>query len=241
MNSLLLIAASGFGIGLLGSFHCIGMCGPIALALPIHQLDKTEKSIAILLYNIGRAFTYAFLGVLVGVVGQSISFFGFQQWLSIIAGLLILTFLLAPYLPNLPPSSVRNKWNEQLKKSLSNYLSAPKNVFTYAIIGMINGLLPCGLVYVALASAIAVGSLYGSSLLMFSFGIGTIPIMASLMVFGKYISPKLRVTLNKAVPYFVLIMAILLITRGMGLGIPYVSPALDSSNGKCAVSCCHKP
>lgn len=106
-------------------------------------------------------------------------------------------------------------------------------------VGLLNGLLPCGLVYVAIAAALATMSSLNAMLLMFSFGIGTIPVMAGLMIFGHLISINIRQKINRSVPYFVGLMAVMLILRGMNLGIPYLSPKLEKESTE--VSCCHKP
>lgn len=65
----------GYGIGLFGSFHCIGMCGPIALSLPIHQFQQAEKLVSVLLYNIGKSISYAIFGMLFGLIGSTFTFF----------------------------------------------------------------------------------------------------------------------------------------------------------------------
>ena len=87
---------SAFLIGLFGSFHCIGMCGPIALALPVSQNNKVGLVLGRVLYNVGRAITYSAIGLVFGLLGQSLSLAGFQQSVSIVAGVLILLMVLLP-------------------------------------------------------------------------------------------------------------------------------------------------
>jgi sulfite exporter TauE/SafE len=235
MDEVLLVLITGFTIGVFGSFHCVGMCGPLALSLPIHQLTIFNKSMAIGLYNLGRSFSYASMGIVFGLLGMSFSLFKLQQWLSIGAGSVILLFLLMNYLGSYRVN-IFSQLSHQVKTKLSDYLQADKTPSTYFSIGIVNGFLPCGLVYVAIVTAIATGTILKSSLTMFAFGIGTIPIMALTMIFGKFVSINLRNKLNKMTPYLIMCVAILLILRGLNLGIPFISPLLENDK----MNCCHR-
>lgn len=230
--------AAGFFMGLLGSFHCVGMCGPIALALPVGNAGKWKRLWYILLYNFGRAVTYAFLGALFGIVGAQFFIGGYQQLLSIVLGVLILVFLFfAKYLPS--NTGFLNKYTQKLKQALSALFKSEKQFYTFFLIGILNGFLPCGLVYMAIAGAIATGSIIHSATFMAVFGLGTLPIMFAVTVLGKYISVQWRNKMRKMVPVFIGIMAVLLIVRGLNLGIPYLSPEMKATpNG--TESCCHK-
>lgn len=235
MIDFLIILMSGVSIGALGSFHCIGMCGPLAMTLPVHHLTSFRKSLAISLYNFGRATTYALLGVLFGIIGLTFSLFKVQQGLSIIAGSAILFILLFQQFGN-PNSNRVTQLTNVVKNKLSKYLTSDKTIGSYFNIGILNGLLPCGLVYVALAASFATGSIQNGALLMFGFGLGTFPAMAAMMFFGRFISLNIRKKINQATPYFVMAVAILLILRGLNLGIPYISPTI--AHGE--MNCCHK-
>lgn len=223
MNEIIAVLLSGFSIGLIGSFHCVGMCGPLALSLPVHHLPGFRKTLAISLYNAGRAFSYASIGLIFGLVGQGFSLFKMQQGLSIAAGLLVLVILISSR--GNPQISILSRFTQAIKSRLGHYLKSEKPLVSYFSIGVVNGLLPCGLVYVAIAAALATGTLVKSSLLMFAFGMGTLPMMAMTMVFGKFIPTGLRVKLNKMTPRLTLVIAVLLILRGLNLGIPFISPA----------------
>lgn len=238
MSALYLSILTGLSIGFLGSFHCIGMCGPIALALPVRSYQGAKKYVGIGLYNIGRAFTYGFLGLAFGFLGQQFRVWGLQQVISIAAGVLILLFIFSrfSFSSKIGWLAYLNKW---VQKSLHRLLSTPKPVTSLFPIGLLNGLLPCGLVYVAIAAAMATMHTWYGVLLMFSFGLGTIPVMAGLMMFGHLLSGMARQKINKAVPYFVGMMAVMLILRGLNLGIPYLSPSMEKDSTE--VSCCHKP
>jgi len=219
----LLIAA--ISLGLLGSFHCIGMCGPIALALPVHQYSPLKKYLSIIIYNFGRAFTYSLLGLVFGLLGQSFYLGGFQQSLSITLGVFILLILLFSYTPvnSILKFNFLNRPINTLKNNLGKLFNK-KGIHFLFLIGLLNGLLPCGFVYMAIAGAAATGNYLDGAVFMFVFGLGTIPVMLSISVFGQFISVRYRNAIHKSVPVLVSIMAVLLIVRGLNLGIPMLSP-----------------
>lgn len=219
---------SGFVIGLLGSFHCIGMCGPIVLALPIDYKSRTDLIIGRMMYNIGRVITYTLIGIIVGAIGQKVYVIGAQQYASVGFGVII---LISVFLP----ASVKNSFNKIfliqwinsfVKKSFSKLIGTAKlsNLFLF---GLINGLLPCGFVYVALAGAISIGNIISSAVFMALFGLGTVPIMFATSLFGGFINNNLRTRINKLLPVLTIILAILFILRGLNLGIPMLSPKMD--------------
>lgn len=235
------IILAAFIMGILGSFHCMGMCGPLALSLPLSGNNVLDKFIGAFVYNIGRIITYATFGLVFGIIGKSVALFGFQQWLSIILGILIITFLI---LPKIAPRWFQNMQFEigffKILRSKLGKLFNSKQKSSLLTIGLLNGLLPCGLVYVAIAAATATGSIVGSVLFMSFFGLGTLPVMWSIAYLGNYVGVSLRTTIRKAYPYMMTIMACLLILRGMGLGIPYISPGDVDPVKKEVRSCCHK-
>jgi sulfite exporter TauE/SafE len=237
MNEWILAA---FMMGLLGSFHCIGMCGPLALSLPLTNDTAWAKISGSLLYNAGRIVTYSLFGLLFGLVGKSVAMFGFQQWLSVILGICIIVFIvLAKRISGMGSNNFMLRSLNSLRASMGK-LFLDKNYPSLFFIGLLNGLLPCGLVYMAAAGAVAVADIGQSVLFMAFFGLGTLPMMWSVAFFGNYVSISLRQKIRKAYPYMMMLMACLLIIRGMGLGIPYLSPAVD--HGKKVVhSCCMKP
>jgi sulfite exporter TauE/SafE len=115
-------------------------------------------------------------------------------------------------------------------------LRSGKYIFSYLLLGMANGLLPCGMVYVAIATALTTSTVNGSVLFMTMFGLGTLPAMMAIGYFGTSLSLNLRAAMRKAVPYGIALMAVVLILRGMNLGIPFISPVLQSAPGA-AVEC----
>lgn len=236
MNLVLTALALGF----LGSFHCVGMCGPIALALPLNHHSWISKISGSLIYNSGRIFTYAMLGGAFGILGQSLVIAGYQQGVSITLGILILILVM---LPNQTYSRYKitafiYSYIGKLKQQLGLLFKKKSNSSLF-FIGTLNGLLPCGLVYLGVAGAIASGSIIQGSLFMASFGVGTFPAMLTLSLLGNSMSVNIRNKINKAVPIFIVAMALLLILRGLNLGIPYVSPEMSTTKPVCH-KCCHK-
>ncbi|MGK0252598.1 MAG: sulfite exporter TauE/SafE [Mariniflexile sp.] len=217
---------SALVLGLLGSFHCIGMCGPIAFMLPVDRTNTFKKVSQITIYHVGRLLAYSFIGLIFGLIGKSLYIFGFQQQLSIAIGVLMIAVVLIP-------KTVFNNYNfsKPIYKAISKVKSALGNAFkrktadTFLTIGFLNGFLPCGLVYVAVFGAIAGGNAFDGMLYMAIFGLGTIPLMTTAIYFSHFLKGAVRQKIQKAIPVFVVLIGILFVLRGLGLGIPYISPA----------------
>lgn len=230
------LLASGIALGVVSSFHCVGMCGAIAFALPVHHLPQHQKVMGIALYNLGRIAVYALLGCFFGFVGRQFFVGGMQQWFSIMLGILLLSVVLVPLVVQ---RQVRLQPIVHLQNRLQNFIASyiqKKQLYVFFLIGMANGLLPCGMVYFAITGAMAAGSIQGGVVFMAAFGLGTLPLMMLLSYFGFVLSIATRNTLKKSIPFFMAGMAVLLILRGMNLGIPYVSPHLQNT-GASAISC----
>ncbi len=221
---------SAFLIGLFGSFHCIGMCGPIVLALPVQQGNISALISGRILYNLGRAITYAFIGLIFGFVGQGLSLAGFQQSVTILAGVLIILMVFLPtrYTQKLYLLKPAYNFSNWLKRKFGQ-LFKKKTTFSNLLIGLLNGLLPCGLVYIAVAGALASGAAMQGALYMFVFGLGTLPIMLAVSLAGNFIGLSVRKRINKLIPVFMFVLAGLFILRGMNLGIPYISPKIQQT------------
>ncbi|MBZ9729249.1 sulfite exporter TauE/SafE family protein [Salegentibacter sp. JZCK2] len=225
--------------GLLGSFHCVGMCGPIAFLLPVDQKNNLRKLGQISLYHFGRLSSYAIIGLLFGLLGKSFKLFGLQQQLSILVGILMILIIIIPYkkFSKYNGSKFVFKIVSKIKSSLGKQLKQ-KSPDTFYTIGFLNGFLPCGLVYMAVFGAIASGTALEGSLYMALFGLGTVPLMTTAIYLGNFINLNLRSKIRKAVPVFVVLMGLLFILRGMGLGIPYLSP-MEITKEITAVQSCH--
>jgi sulfite exporter TauE/SafE len=221
MNILYSIA---FITGFAGSFHCVGMCGPIALALPIGKLSFWEATISRILYNLGRILTYSVLGGAFGFFGKTIFVAGFQQQLSIFIGLLMMCFIFP---------------NRLFAWSPFQKVFPIKSPLGFIFLGLLNGLLPCGFVYMALAGASATSTPIEGAIFMAFFGLGTAPMMFSLGLLPKFFTLNLRQKINKYLPIYTVILALIFIFRGMNLGVPYLSPKLEKVPISHSIPVCH--
>jgi len=212
-------------LGLLGSLHCIGMCGPIAFMLPVDRSSNVKKFTQIGIYHLGRVLSYSILGFIFGILGKGLFVFGLQQKLSIIIGILMIVTILLPFgkLNKFNISKPIYKIISKIKNKLGKELKR-KTADTFLTIGFLNGFLPCGLVYMALFGATAMGNPLEGSAYMLLFGIGTIPLMTSAIYFGGLLKGTRRLRIQKMIPVIVVIIGIVFIIRGLGLGIPYLSP-----------------
>ncbi|MBI1930927.1 MAG: sulfite exporter TauE/SafE family protein [Ignavibacteriales bacterium] len=228
----------GFLIGFLGSFHCVGMCGPIVLALPTGNSSNSMLILSRVLYNLGRIFTYSFFGAVFGFFGRGITFVGFQRFATIAIGISILLYYLllsrfkgklsSTFLYQLPSNFVKNSFKKLTKSG------SPFELF---IFGILNGFLPCGFVYVALAGAITTGNALSGAIFMALFGLGTTPIMLGTALVGKFISINVKRKMNKLIPVFAVVLAIIFILRGLNLNIKYISPKLSNDSLQNAEYC----
>lgn len=231
------IISMAFVMGLIGSFHCLGMCGPIAMALPMGNRTHSSRLFGGVIYNLGRVFTYTFLGLILGMAGDLLISPKIQNIVSIAFGALIVIYLL---LPSRTKTALRISPNQallvRLRKQIARFLYIENNSSLFGI-GMLNGLLPCGMIYLALTSSFLAGSAVKGSLFMFCFGLGTFPVMLAAVFFGSFVNQHIRSKLRKLVPVFLFFMAVLLIVRGMNLGIPYLSPSLPMHHSPEAMTC----
>lgn len=227
-------------LGFLGSFHCIGMCGPIALAVG----GKGGQTFLLnkIIYNLGRSLTYAALGLIVGSLGFTISLAGIQQGISVAMGILIvllsLSYKKADQFLTIPALSGSVGW---IKSHLSRYLKSGSK-FAFFSTGLVNGLLPCGMVYMALVVALGMQSPILGASYMFFFGLGTIPMLLGLMVSGSLLPAIRRQQFQKAIPYLGILIGVLMVFRGLGLGIPGLSPELavfDYGSQQVEITMCH--
>ncbi|MDP5229849.1 MAG: sulfite exporter TauE/SafE family protein [Cellulophaga sp.] len=213
-------------LGLMGSLHCVGMCGPIAFMLPVDRTNNVKKFIQIFIYHFGRLLAYGILGLVFGLLGKGLFVFGMQQKLSIAIGVLMIVVMLIPYKTfskynfSKPVYKIIGKVKNRLGKELQK-----KTPDTFLTIGFLNGFLPCGLVYMALFGAIAMGDALQGSLYMMIFGAGTIPLMTTAIYFSALLKNTAKQKIQKLIPVFVVVIGALFILRGLGLGIPYISPA----------------
>ena len=213
-------------LGLVSSLHCVGMCGPIAMMLPIDRQNKTRKTLQIIIYHLGRLSSYGILGLIFGLIGRSLYLAGIQQQLSIVIGIIIISVAVIPerifarYNFSKPIyraiSYIKSSLGKQFKKR-SN-----KSIFT---IGILNGFLPCGMVYVALFGALAMQNAFYGMLFMVLYGLGTVPLMSLVVYFSSFIKNSLGKNLSAVIPVTIVCIGVLFVLRGLGLDIPFVSPS----------------
>ncbi|MDR6761429.1 sulfite exporter TauE/SafE [Flavobacterium sp. 2755] len=217
---------SAFILGLISSLHCVGMCGPIAMMLPVDHKNEAKKITQIITYHLGRLTAYSTIGLIFGLMGRGLFLAGMQQRMSIFIGIAMILIALIPekifakYNFSKPVykviSNIKSSLGSQFKKK------SYKSLFT---IGLLNGFLPCGMVYVALFGAIAMQSAGFGVLYMLLYGIGTIPLMTVVVYVNSLLKLPFRNKIQKAIPYVAVIIGVLFILRGLGLGIPYLSPS----------------
>ncbi|NBC86316.1 MAG: sulfite exporter TauE/SafE family protein [Bacteroidetes bacterium] len=219
----------GLAFGFFGSVHCIGMCGPLALSLPGATAARGRYLAERLLYNVGRAITYTTLGGAIGALGALVSLSGVQQWISIGIGLVMILGALVPWV-----SRRVNRLEQVPARFLGRVMKPIQSLYrrggfgAMLVVGLLNGLLPCGFVYAALATSVTAGSIYTSMTFMAAFGLGTIPAMFAVSMMGRLASATWRVRLQKLVPIGLVIVGTLLVLRGLSLGT-LLSPDLKEA------------
>ena len=212
--------------GLISSLHCIGMCGPIAMVLPVDHKNSSKKAFQILIYHMGRLTSYGVLGLAFGLLGRGFYMAGIQQQLSIAVGIGMIVLAVVPekILANYNFSKPVYRLITRIKSSLGAQFKrkTPDAFFT---IGLFNGLLPCGLVYAALFGAIAMQNVTLSIAYMILYGLGTIPMMSAVVYVSSLLSMPFRSQLQRVVPIVTVVIGLLFVLRGMGLDIAYISPS----------------
>ncbi len=235
MDTTLLIAA--LSMGFLGSLHCAGMCGPIMLVMPFAELKGGKKALGIGLYHLGRISVYALMGLVLHSF-KALFHPEAQQVISVVLGGMlliagILTFTSSRF-------SFRLPWMGAVSRASSRFMAKP-GLLSLAGSGVLNGLLPCGLVYMALALAVGAPTPVGSMLAMYAFGIGTIPMLLAIILLRGRVRFLQSANLRRMVPVFMLLFGTLFLLRGLDLGIPYLSPKVTvAQSGEVEADCCHK-
>jgi sulfite exporter TauE/SafE len=228
---------AGFTLGAAGSLHCVGMCGPLSLALPVHHLSKASRFFSLLLYQFGRIATYTAIGLILGLAGKRIYIAGYQQAFSIAMGTIVLLLAVLYFINKRSIHlSFFSRFYLGVQRLVSRALRSSKGPLGFFLVGMANGLLPCGMVYVAMAAALSFSTVGESAGFMALFGAGTLPMMMGVVYAGQAIKPQLRFSLQRLVPYAIAVMGIVLILRGLNLGIPFISPVLPQAPGS-EISC----
>lgn len=216
-----------FFTGLFGSIHCIGMCGPLAFAVPCFHKQGWLIVFDKLVYNLGRTFTYTLLGLIIGLAGRQLWLAGMQQTISILTGILI---VFAASSRILKLSVGKGTWSARIMQPFNRLIAySLQHKYGHLITGILNGFLPCGFVYLAMAGALNTGSVTASAAYMFWFGIGTLPLMLAAMVSTGFAGPLFRRRINKTMPYLMLCLGAWFVLRGLNMDIPYLSPSKEKA------------
>ncbi len=221
-------------MGLMSSAHCLAMCGPLAMLLPVGRIVPAHRQLAKLLYNLGRIATYTLLGLLFANLGKNMRLFLSQQYFSVALGLIIIlvAFFGIGGLQKYFQSPLQGYMSQKIKA-----LAQKPRLVDFFVFGSLNGLLPCSFVYLALVASLATAHTWQGGLFMFLFGLATTPAMFFAMVIKQKLQSLLKSNYLWLSKVYVLLFAGLLIVRGLNLGIPYLSPAFES--GKAAITMCH--
>jgi uncharacterized protein len=229
---------SGFVVGILGSFHCVAMCGPIAIALPAGNTAGIVYFAGRILYNTGRIITYVLLGALMGSIGGLFALAGMQQAVSIAVGCFMILALFLPSIARFSSSrwSFLGSFYTPLRTHLGTLLHR-QSLVSLLLIGIVNGFLPCGFLYIALAGAATLGEIPKGMAFLAGFGLGTLPLMLGVSLIGRTLRPGIRKKMSALLPAFTFLLAVLFILRGLNLGIPYISPQVKETASATQNSC----
>ena len=211
---------TAFILGLTGSLHCVGMCGPIAML--IHGGNRQQYLYNRIAYHVGRTLTYMLLGLVTGLLGKIFLFGGLQSYLSLAGGGMIIALLVVPAfkVPFFTTAFIR------LKALLGKHLRS-STLGSKFLTGLLNGFLPCGLVYSALVLALVQPSLQFSVLAMALFGAGTIPALVAFALSATSIQKVLPVSISTIQKITLAAVAGIMIWRGMAFALPDVIPGSE--------------
>lgn len=221
-------------LGLAGSLHCVGMCGPLLLALPLDAAAKRQVLRRMLVYHGGRILTYAAMGVFFGLLGKGLAVAGLQKALSIGAGVVMLGMALMVWrfeqlVTALPGFAAFAQW---VKSGIGRMMRHNPDGSTFSM-GLLNGLLPCGMVYAALAGAIASTGAAEGGLFMAVFGLGTLPLLLALSLLRHRFSAALQQNLRVVQPILLGLAGLLLLQRGLNLDLSLFESAVPKAGTDC--------
>ncbi len=206
-------------IGLAGSLHCLGMCSPLVMAA---TAMNPSVIISKLVYNAGRIFTYAVLGMIVAGAGMSLPAKNYQNLLSIILGITLLLIatggirnIRIPILTTLLQS-----FNRKLKNLFRTFITQ-KNLGSLLVLGSINGLLPCGLTFLALTYCLTLQAPHDGFYFMLLFGVGTLPVMLGFTSIFQFIAKRFKLNIQTITTGMLVVSGIVLIARVFIIQLPH--------------------
>lgn len=217
---------ASFIIGLLGSWHCIGMCGPIALMIPGSK--GKNRLLSISLYHGGKLLTYMLIGSFFGLVPALTNSFFVQAIITIFVGIVMLLIAGMPLILNSIEKFGFTKFQKffKLKTKLAKLIKTDKIEFSFYI-GVLNGFIPCGLVYFAALGAISQPTFVSSILFMLFFGLGTIPLMFLFLLLPGILKPSTRNYLNKFRQVGFAAVAVIMLWKGFSNIHTSIQPPLE--------------
>lgn len=214
---------SAFLIGLAGSVHCVGMCGPLALAIPGASKDKGFTFfLRTIAYQISRISGYGVLGLIVGFFSQGMQFTGVQPYFSLLSGILLLFLGFFGIIPEVNAFSkypIIQHFQVKINRIIGTVMTN-EHFSTPFVLGFLNAMLPCGMIYIALGTGLSSGNMSEAALYLISFGLGTLPLMFMVSLSGQFLSLQMRRSWQKAIPIIFMISGIILIYKGMNIALP---------------------
>jgi len=223
-----------FIVGMLTSIHCVGMCGGIMLTQSLSKnsiikenQNKFKTLLPAILYNAGRVTSYTIIGGIVGALGSILSLsLNMKAGLQIFAGVFMVIMGL-----NMAGFSIFRKLNLKLPWSSCSVKKKPKAPF---LIGMLNGLMPCGPLQTMQLYALGTGSALNGALSMFLFSLGTVPLMLGFGAIAGFLSKGHTKQLLKFSGLLVIILGIIMGNRGLalaGVGVPSIDTVKQTLSG----------
>lgn len=214
---------SAFLIGLAGSVHCVGMCGPLALAIPGASKDKGFTFfLRTIAYQISRISGYGVLGLIVGFFSQGMQITGIQPYFSLLSGIILLFLGFFGIIPEVNAFSkypIIQHFQVKINRIIGTVMTN-EHFSTPFVLGFLNAMLPCGMIYIALGTGLSSGNMSEAALYLISFGLGTLPLMFMMSLSGQFLSLQMRRSWQKTIPIIFMISGIILIYKGMNIDLP---------------------
>ena len=223
---------NAFVIGLIGSLHCIGMCGPLMITFT----DRTgvRAYLSFLIYHASRIAVYALIGVLFGLIGTSLELIQLQRFGVILIGVMIIIVYGFPKIRNsIEAKYYRSTFYQWIKTRFTSHYHSR---LRWMAAGVVNGFLPCGLIYLAAAGAILTINMGESMLFMIFFGLGTLPGLALVGVIRNRL-PNLFRNASKTITMFALLAGGLLIIRGLAVEDPDWNQLMTQQINRIVAAC----
>lgn len=213
-------------MGLFGSLHCVAMCGPLVLAFAAPNDHRPVRLFAnTVLYHMGRVIMYGLLGLAIGAIGHLLDVKGWQRGITLATGFLLVGMGVFSLFGQQAHRFVdlQQRFVTPLTRWVGYWLYRPGGHF---VVGMLNGLLPCGMVYMALAATLSADTVYGSGLFMLSFGVGTWPAMMAVALIGSFAKTRIKFNFAFWLPVISIVIGGWFLLRGANLDIPFLSPLI---------------